>query len=301
MMDTIVSQIHELFKSKDFLDYGFAEFDTPLSLDVYERWLQQNNHADMSYLAEHLPIKKSPRKHYPFALSAIVVLKQYWPHPYPASDSLFDNARIAKYALGEDYHLHFQKELERTQHSLQALFPGESFFCSTDSKPILERDLAYKAGLGWFGKNSMLIQEKKGSLFFIGEILTSIPLQSFKPIASDRCGTCTRCIDACPTAAIDGNSRTLNASRCISYLTIESKSVPEEDIRPAMGDWFLDVIFVNWSAHGKKPFQFKSAHSPMVSPKVLSDHLSEILLCSNKSLHKNGLQTHRYREPEEMD
>jgi epoxyqueuosine reductase len=133
-------------------------------------------------------------------------------------------------ALTTTYHHWFKGELQAAADELQKNFADQSFLVATDSAPVLERDLAYRAGLGWIGKNTCLLNEKRGSLFFIGEILTSLDLQANLMVAPDRCGTCTRCIDACPTGAIV-EPRKLDARKCISYTTIESKEPPALELR----------------------------------------------------------------------
>ncbi len=241
----------------------------------------------MEYLKNHLPLKESPQQYETQAKSAIVLLKQYLPHPYPTDNlPLTQQTNVARYARGEDYHLRFQKEMSELAESMKTVFPKEYFSAHTDSHPIMERDLAYKAGLGWFGKNSMMIHPKHGSFFFIGEIVTSLQLESQNPTIPDRCGTCTRCIDACPTDAIIPGERVLNASQCISYLTIEKKGVPEESQRRKIGEWFFGCdICQTVCPWNEKPFQFKKNPEPQQSAD-LSKHLIEILLSSNKEIQR---------------
>ncbi|MNK82249.1 Epoxyqueuosine reductase [compost metagenome] len=137
-----------------------------------------------------------------------------------------------------DYHFWFKDKMKSLCEQLNQQFPDEEFIPFTDSSPVLERDLARRAGLGWAGKNTCLIHPKKGSLFFIGEIYTSLKLiAEFEPLP-DFCGTCTRCIDICPTGALV-EPKKLDARKCISYLTIESREVPPEELRSSIGDWFF--------------------------------------------------------------
>lgn len=255
----------------DFLEslgqqFGFSNcsatsLQTPLYIDFYKSWLQQGKHADMQYLADHLPLKEQPetllQKKNNSALSkdkllsAFVFTYDYVPHPQPTVESAL---RVALYAQGEDYHLWFRKKLESMSLALNEKFPEHQFICATDSSPVLERDLAYRAGLGWFGKNTCLIHPKKGSLFFIGEILSTIDLTELQrnnessenprkaylhpELMHDFCGKCQKCIEVCPTGALE-KPRTLNANLCISYLTIESQNLPPEPLIEKIGDWFF--------------------------------------------------------------
>jgi len=171
------------------------------------------------------------------------------------------------------------------------MFPDEVFMSATDSSPVLERDLAYRAGLGWVGKNTCLIDRHHGSLFFIGEILTSLRLEVSAQVLPDFCGTCTRCMDICPTGALEA-PRLLNANKCISYLNIESKKIPEAALRPLIGDQFFGcdlcqtVCPWNQKAFGKsleiKPRRDLTAESR----KALREELEEILTWSGKRLSR---------------
>jgi epoxyqueuosine reductase len=147
--------------------------------------------------------------------------------------------RVASYALGDDYHdiipPRLQQIVEFIEEQIGHPVPNRYY---TDTGPILERELAQRAGLGWVGKNSMLINPKAGSTFFLAEILLGIDLEPDDAIVTDHCGTCTHCVTACPTQAILPN-RTLDARRCISYLTIENKADIPEELRPRMGNWIF--------------------------------------------------------------
>ncbi|MEQ1878458.1 MAG: tRNA epoxyqueuosine(34) reductase QueG [Bdellovibrionia bacterium] len=223
----MTEQIEALLKAQGFEHYGMTGIEKPISLSIYQTWIQDGLHGDMEYLKTHLGAKEDPKLLLPRARAAIVVARPYFPHPKPA-----DRLRlpVALYARGEDYHHWFRGELEKVKLELERLYPEESFLTATDSLPVLERDLAYRAGLGWIGKNTCLIDEKRGSLFFLGEILTSLELTATIEPAADRCGTCTRCMEACPTGALV-EPRVLDARKCISYATIEAKSVPNLELR----------------------------------------------------------------------
>lgn len=237
----------------------------------------------MDYLQRHLPDKADSKRWAPRARSAIVIAKNYFPHPYPAQKA--SSLRTAFYAQGEDYHDHFKNELEALAAGLRLDFVSDEFLCFTDSAPVLERDLAARAGLGWIGKNSCLIHPQKGSLFFIGEILTSVELKGPSALVPDHCGTCDRCIQACPTQAFEA-PRVLNASKCIAYWTIESKAAAPVELRTKFGDWFFGcdicqtVCPWNEKVFGKASFK-KNPESPR------EDKLQElrwILTSSHKAL-----------------
>lgn len=220
---------------------------TPLTIDFYNRWIRQGYFAGMNYLAEHLTTKNDPQKIHPNLKSALVVSFEYYPTSHPIDKNL--PVRTALYSKNKDYHFWVKDKLNILIKSIQDLYPEEVLLPFVDSGPILERDLAYKAGLGWFGKNTCLIHPQKGSLFFISEILTSLPIDKLNHIFDlptktqeqfipDFCGKCTKCIDICPTQAIE-EPRLLNAEKCISYLTIESKTTPPVELRKSMSDWFF--------------------------------------------------------------
>lgn len=231
-----VSPIDRHLQGLGFDHFGWAALEKPLSMDIYRSWLEAGFHAGMEYLRDHADMKENPQALAPRARSALVIARSYAEHPYPKT-GFPSSLRTALYAHGEDYHLHFKRELESVAEWLRREHPAEEFLCFTDSAPILERDLAYRAGLGWFGKNTCLIHPKQGSLFFIGQILTSMAAPAAAEPVPDHCGTCDRCIRACPTAALEG--RRLDANKCISFWTIEAKGAAPESLRVKMQDWFF--------------------------------------------------------------
>ncbi len=209
----------------------------PLSIEFYEKWLASNYHGEMSYLQTHLEFKKNPLLLDAKLKSVISIGQAYYPTVKKTEVKI--PARVALYAHNEDYHHWLKQKLMTVIELLQNDFPYEVFLPFVDSGPILERDMAYQNGLGWFGKNTCLIHPEHGSLFFIAEILTTIEVDSeaFEPLP-DFCGTCQKCIDICPTGALIA-PKTLKADLCISYLTIEAKKPPPVELRKKMGDWFF--------------------------------------------------------------
>lgn len=223
--------------------FGLTPLTRPLSFDLYRDWLDAGYHGDMQYLVEHAPIKEEPRRQWPRVHSALVFAMPYHPHPEPLESWPLKQARVSLYAQGVDYHFWFRDRLREIAAVLQLQFPQEEFLCFTDSSPVLERDLARRAGIGWVGKNTCIIHPQKGSLFFLGEIYSSLNLQPHpQPLSNtlmpDYCGTCTRCLDICPTQAII-EPRKLDARRCISYLNIESRKLAPVELRDGIGDWLF--------------------------------------------------------------
>jgi epoxyqueuosine reductase len=188
----------------------------------------------MRYLEEHLPLKAHPEQLLTGVRSVVAVTLNY-AQPNPPVPG---QPRIAKYAQGRDYHKVLRGKLKRLGQWIELVEPGAVCRPCVDSAPVFERDYARLAGLGWFGKNTMLIDSKRGSWFFIGLLLTTAEFPADAP-AEGGCGTCRRCIDACPTGAIvfrDGRWQ-IDARRCISYLTIEHRGEIAPELAAGMGDW----------------------------------------------------------------
>jgi epoxyqueuosine reductase len=218
---------------------GITIPDPPPHYGVFEGWLQAGRHAGMAYLASQRSRQRhaDPRQILPECRSILVLAAPY-PSAYrgPAPEG---SGRVAAYAWGEDYHDVLLPRLKALASFIQARVDEPLHWRAyTDSGPLLERDLAQRAGLGWIGKNTCLINPLTGSYFFLAELLLSLELEPDPPFAADRCGSCRRCIDACPTQCILPD-RTLDAGRCISYLTIENKGTIPPDLRPLTGDWIF--------------------------------------------------------------
>jgi epoxyqueuosine reductase len=294
--ETAWTEIRKHIEAAGFAHYGCARLERPVSIDFYRQWLDAGFHGEMQYLERHFQEKEDPKKILPRARSAIVVTESYFPHPYSraavSEHRPLKAAQIALYAKGEDYHIWLKAKLSRLAGSLKAWLPNEEFVVFTDSSPVLERDLAARSGLGWVGKNTCLIHPKRGSLFFIGEVYTSLDLDQAQISFPDHCGTCTRCLDVCPTGALE-NPRNLDARKCISYLTIETKSVPPESLRPGIGDWLFGcdlcqtVCPWNLKVHGKGAFAALTEGDNPKSTADLIEDLRFILSSSNKQLERN--------------
>ena len=207
------------------------------------RWIGAGRHGRMSYLSrpDALARRADLARTLPAFRSAILVAQSYARTGAPEARERGE-ALVARYARGLDYHGVVTERLRALAGRLGAK-AGQPFEwrAYVDTGPLLERELAQRAGLGWFGKNTMLIHPRKGSYFFLGALLTDLPLSPSAPFPGDHCGTCRRCLDACPTGALLGRDASgapvMDATRCISYLTIELKGFVPRDLRPAIGNW----------------------------------------------------------------
>jgi epoxyqueuosine reductase len=223
--------------------------------DGFERlreWLARGFAGEMGYLHRHAEARRHPASVLPEVRSVVMVGMEYAggsrqaaggspeePSSVPpAACRLPPAARVARYARGPDYHDVIRDRLKRLLAWLREQAPGCRGRGVVDTAPLLERDFARRAGLGWVGKNTMLINKRRGSYFFLGALLTDLELTPDPPHTGSHCGTCTACLDACPTQAFAGPGW-LDARRCISYLTIELRGSVPEDLRPGVGDWLF--------------------------------------------------------------
>lgn len=219
---------------------GVTRADPPPHLDVYESWLDRGRHGEMGYLAteRNRTRRADPRR---ILRECRSILALGIRHPAPGSDSRPGSGptggRVASYAWGEDYHHVLPEKLKALisfiENEVGDPVPHRWY---TDTGPILEREFAQRAGLGWIGKNTCLIHPSHGSYFLLAEILLGLELEPDRPVTTDHCGSCTRCLEACPTECILPD-RTLDARRCISYLTIELKGPIPPELRPQIGAW----------------------------------------------------------------
>lgn len=205
--------------------------------DHVRAWLAAGKHGEMSYLAENIEKRLDPAKLVRGARSIIMVADQYAARGDLAAAPTEGPGRIARYARGEDYHEAMKGRLQSVRNALRNEFTGHRFRSFIDTAPVLEREHAARAGLGWIGKHTLLIHPRLGSWLFLGGIITTLrlPVPAEQESFPDHCGTCTRCLDACPTGAITPYS--VDASRCISYLTIEHRSPIAPAFHGPMGDW----------------------------------------------------------------
>jgi epoxyqueuosine reductase len=219
------------FEAVGVSDVDLADAETRLL-----NWLAAGRHGDMDYMARHGTARARPADLVPGTVRVITARLDYWPAAAkPARDALAESrvAYVSRYALGRDYHKVLRKRLARLAQRIEDEVGPFGYRVFTDSAPVLEVALAAKSGLGWRGKHTLLLT-RAGSYFFIGEIYTNLPLPVTPPVTA-HCGTCTACIDACPTGAIVAPYE-LDARRCISYLTIEHAGSIPEALRPLIGN-----------------------------------------------------------------
>ncbi len=224
----LVTFAHEL----GFDSCRVATCDSPLHANEFGDWLRDGAQGEMSYMERGAEKRRDPQKVLSGAKSVIVLALNYFQGEQMRRSETAAIGRIARYAWGDDYHDVIGMKLDKIDNFLREF--GGKQKCYVDTGPVLERDHAAQAGAGWHGKSTMLIDERLGTWFFLAEILTTLELPPDEP-ARDRCGTCDRCIRACPTGAITAPHR-LDARRCISYLTIELKGPIPLEFRPLIGD-----------------------------------------------------------------
>jgi epoxyqueuosine reductase len=236
---------------------------------LFEQWIAEGKHGDMAWMARNVERRTDPRVVLPGARSVIVLALNYYQGSGPENDY-----RIARYAWNDDYHDLIEKKLRELDAFLTS--QGGTQKPYVDTGPVLERDFASEAGLGWGGKSTMQIHRHLGTWFFLADILTTLDLPADTP-AKDMCGKCTRCIDACPTQAITAPRR-MDARRCISYLTIESKGSIPLEFRRAIGDRIygcdacLDAC--PWNRHAQESREATFQARETVFSKSLRDFLA---------------------------
>ena len=239
---TLTTRLKEQARELGFSLVGVASVEPSAHMDLYREWVEDGRHGEMGYLAREDAVARRAdlRRTLPSVRSVVVVGDEYFQEDPPGVPA--DPARgvIARYARGQDYHGTIKKrllELHRWVEASEGPVEGRVY---VDTGPILERELAVRAGVGWFGKNTMLIHPKRGSYFFLGLLLLDLDLDADAPFQEDHCGTCRSCLDACPTRALLGRDASgapvMDATRCISYLTIEHRGSIPVELRPLMGN-----------------------------------------------------------------
>jgi epoxyqueuosine reductase len=252
---------------------GVTSSRPPPHFPIYMDWVKKGRQAEMDYLAGEraLQRRENPELILPECRS-ILLLGMRYPDPREADEAASDDAiaagpagRVAAYAWGADYHDVIPERLKALvafiEREVGGPVPNRWY---TDTGPILERDFAQRAGLGWIGKNTCLIDPQSGSYYLLAEILLGLELAPDEPIRSDHCGTCTRCLEACPTSCILPD-RTLEAGRCISYLTIELKGPIPEDLRPQMGNWVFGCDICQEVCPWNQRFSLTSVETPLAA------------------------------------
>jgi epoxyqueuosine reductase len=220
-----------------FQALGFTGVDLQQHEEYLQKWLAKGYHGEMEWMARHGSKRSQPNALVPGTCTVITARMDYLPEGADAEQVLSQSelAYISRYALGRDYHKLMRARLAKLARQIETQLGTGRYRAFVDSAPVLERALAENAGLGWIGKNTMLLNDKAGSWFFLGEIYTDIPLPPDPPQATQHCGTCQACLDICPTQAFVA-PWVLDARKCISYLTIEFDGVIPEALRRAMGN-----------------------------------------------------------------
>ncbi len=297
--------------------------------DYIRQWVKDGKAGEMAYLYKYQDIRDDPAALLSGAAAVVVVADPYpagvdmpgGKHPAtagtdhrpgpggavppdgsPAADNSGPRGRIARYAWGRDYHRVLRRKLQRLADAMRRELPGpfQTRVC-VDTAPVVERELAAAAGLGWIGKNTMVIDERAGSYFFLGEILTTLPLQPDAPVA-DRCGTCTRCLQACPTGALVEPYR-MDARRCIAYLTIEHRSSIPPELAAGMGNWLFGCdVCQEVCPYNRRPMRtVDPAYAPgsgrSWSPAA---PLAEVLACDDETCRRRVQGTAMRRATPEM-
>lgn len=217
------------FLSCGISEAAFLEEEAPR----LERWLKQGMHGEMSYMEDYFDKRLDPRKLVPGARSVISLLYNYFPSQQPREDSY----KVSKYAYGEDYHFVIKRKLKELMAFIQEAVGEVHGRAFVDSAPVLDRAWAARSGLGWIGKHSNLLTKEVGSFYFIAELILDLDLESDAP-TTDHCGTCTACLDACPTGAIV-QPYVVDGSRCISYFTIELKNEIPASMKGQFENWIF--------------------------------------------------------------
>lgn len=234
--NALARQIKLWGRELGFQQLGISDIDTGPHAQWLQDWLDQQYHGQMHYMERHAALRKAPATLHSGTLRVISARMDY----LPADTSMVkvlqnpEQAYVSRYALGRDYHKLLRRRLQQLAERIQQHIGSFGYRAFVDSAPVLERAFAEKAGLGWIGKNTMLINKQAGSWFFLGELFTDLPLP-VDEAASDHCGTCTACLTVCPTQAFVG-AQILDARRCISYLTIELRESIPAELRPLIGN-----------------------------------------------------------------
>lgn len=252
----LAARLPALAREFGFEQAGVAGIDLAESEARLERWLELGRHGTMGWMARHGRKRTRPADLLPGTLRVLCFRMRYWPgEAVPALTVLADpdRAYISRYALGRDYHRLMRRRLRKLAERIAGIAGPMGYRVFVDSAPVMEKPLAAQAGLGWMGKHTNLIDRHEGSWFFLGEIYTDLPLPADRPVA-DHCGSCRACLDICPTGAIVAPYQ-LDASRCISYLTIEHRGPIPLELRPPIGNRVFGCddcqLVCPWNRHAR--------------------------------------------------
>jgi len=262
----LATQVKDWGRELGFQQVGIAAVDLPDDERRLMAWLEAGRQGEMGYMARHGAKRARPAELVPGTLRVISARMDYWPAAVDPAAVLADPTLgyVSRYALGRDYHKLIRPRLARLAAWLAAAVGADGYRAFTDSAPVLEKALARDAGLGWIGKHTNLLDRRDGSWFFLGEVFTDLPLPVDAPLTG-HCGSCTACLEACPTRAIVAPYE-LDARRCISYLTIELDGPIPEDFRTAIGNRIYGCddcqLVCPWNRYAKLAAEpdFRSRH-----------------------------------------
>ena len=266
-LDALPAKIRGWALELGFQQMGITGVDLGEHEGYLQKWLDAGYHGTMDYMVRHGSKRTRPDELVPGTARVLSLRMDYLAEDTQPLEVLEspEKAYVSRYALGRDYHKLVRQRLARLAQRIEAEAGGGHYRAFVDSAPVLERAIAERSGLGWIAKNTMLINEQAGSWFFLGEIYTDLPLPEDAPKTSKHCGSCTACLDICPTDAFKGPFE-LDARRCISYLTIEHKGSIDESLRPLMGNRVFGCddcqLVCPWNkfAHATREPDFKPRH-----------------------------------------
>ena len=272
----LVKKIKQWSCDLGFQATGITDTDLTIAEQRFNHWINQDMHGEMSYMSRHGTRRTRPEELEKNTLSIISVRMDYFPEQAEHAIALLEQAErgyIARYSLGRDYHKVVKKRLQKLANLIEQEIGTFGYRVFTDSAPVLEKALAEKAGIGWIGKHSNLLQEKTGSWFFLGEIYTNLPLPIDEP-AINHCGTCNKCREVCPTQAII-EPYVVDSRLCISYLTIESRQAIPVELRPLMGNRIYGCddcqLFCPWNRFSQQTIESDYfARGDLASPELIN-------------------------------
>ena len=228
------TQVQDWAYELGFQQVGFSDTDLSNYVPRYRDWLAHNFHGDMGYMARNIAKRIDPKKLVPSTIGIVSLRMDYLHHAHSTIPTDSNLAVVSRYAQGRDYHKLIRRRIAELGNRINSVVEG-NFRAFVDSAPVLEKPIAEKAGLGWTGKNTLILNENAGSYFFLGELFTNIPFKTNPTPSEDQCGKCQACINICPTQAIVA-PRQLDSRKCISYLTIEHKGTIPIELRKQIGN-----------------------------------------------------------------
>jgi len=281
-------EIVRLGEALGFRNPGFARLEALDRGDYFSEWLAEGRAGDMRFLEHHRKARLDPHSRFPWARSILSPAYPYLPPaasaPAPWREEM--RGRVAAYALGRDYHLEMDTRLKAWAREIEALVPESQCRTYVDTGPVFEHEWAQRAGVGWTGKHTLTLDREAGSWSFLGEILLEVEIEPDQA-ARNHCGTCTRCLEICPTEAIRA-PYDLDPRLCISYLTIEHKGLVDRQIRPQLGEWLfgcdLCQIACPWNGEG----EFNPALHPRLDQLLTLDENSFARRFCDTPLERTG-------------